>query len=79
VCEGPVGNGGPYSACDDAGGCQAPLNCIDTGDIFLSPCCLSWCTSIADCPGGSTCEFLSTAVYVSGVEYGVCYDGFGGC
>ena len=79
VCLGPVGAGGTYSACGTADECQAALNCIDTGDIFALPCCLEWCNSAADCPGGSTCEFLATAVYVGAVEYGVCYDGFGGC
>lgn len=79
VCQGPVGGGGTYSACATPDECQAALNCIDTGDIFALPCCLEWCNSAADCPAGSTCEFLATAVYVGAVEYGVCYDGFGGC
>ncbi len=79
LCQGPVGPGGNYSACASPSDCQAALNCIDTGDIFASPCCLTWCTSVADCPGGSTCEFLLTPVYVGGTEYGVCYDGLGGC
>jgi hypothetical protein len=78
VCEGPVGPGGNYSACDDPSACQAPYNCIDTGDIFLSPCCLEWCITDADCPG-STCSYLATPVYVGNTEYGVCYDGLGGC
>ena len=58
--------------------CQAPLNCIYTGDTFGLPCCLEWCISDADCPG-TTCLYLSTAVYEGSTEYGVCYYGFGGC
>jgi hypothetical protein len=79
VCQGPVGPGANYSACTTAADCQAAYECIDTGDVFLSPCCLEWCISAADCPGGSTCEYLSTPVYVGAIEYGVCYDGLGGC
>lgn len=79
ICEGPVGPGGVYSSCLDATDCQAPFNCIDTGDIFLLPCCLSWCTGDADCAAGSSCYTLATPVYVGAVEYGVCYDGLGGC
>ncbi len=79
ICQGPVGGGGAYSACATPDDCQAALNCIDTGDIFASPCCLTWCTSAADCGAGSTCEYLATAVYVGAIEYGVCYDGLGGC
>ncbi len=79
VCLGPVGAGTAYSACATASDCGPPYECVDTGDIFLSPCCLKWCNAAADCPGGSTCEFLNPAVYVGAVEYGVCYDGLGGC
>lgn len=76
---GPVGPGSSYSGCLDPSDCQAPLNCIDTGDIFGLPCCLSWCVSNADCGLGSTCAFLATPVFVGNTEYGVCYDGLGGC
>lgn len=79
LCAGPVGAGANYDGCLDPSECQANLNCIDVGDMVLLPCCLAWCTSVNDCPAGSTCEFLATAVYVGSTEYGVCYDGFGGC
>ncbi|MBK9259148.1 MAG: hypothetical protein IPM54_04870 [Polyangiaceae bacterium] len=79
TCEGPIGSGGNYAACLDPTDCQAAFNCIDTGDIFASPCCLRWCKTAADCGGLETCEFLATPVYVGATQYGVCYDGLGGC
>ena len=74
-----MGGGSAYFPCSTPADCQAALQCVDTGDIFANPCCLKWCTSAANCPAGSTCEFLAPAVYVGGTEYGVCFDGFGGC
>lgn len=79
VCQGPVGGGGVYTGCLADDECQAALICIDTGDIFALPCCLSWCVTSADCGAGSSCYYLATPVYVGAVEYGVCYDGLGGC
>jgi len=79
TCEGPVGSGSAYGACNDPSECQAALNCIDTGDIFLSPCCLRWCKTDANCNALESCVFLATSVYVGATEYGVCYDGGGGC
>jgi hypothetical protein len=58
---------------------EAALNCIDVGDVFASACCLRWCKTSADCGVLETCEFLATPVYVGATQYGVCYDGNGGC
>jgi hypothetical protein len=79
LCSGPVGSGAAYASCSTLADCTAALFCIDTGDTFGLPCCLMWCTSDADCSGKNTCKFLSPALYVGSVQYGVCYDGLGGC
>jgi hypothetical protein len=79
MCAGPVGSGGGYASCSTPADCAAVLECVDTGDPFGLPCCLKWCTTNADCPAGNTCAFLNPSVYVGSVEYGVCYDGLGGC
>jgi hypothetical protein len=77
LCNGPTGLGGAYSACTAHADCSPALACFDTGDIFASPCCLTWCTSDADCTGSSTCTFLG--IFVGATQYGLCYDGLGGC
>ena len=77
VCQGPVGASGAYGSCATPNDCTAETNCINTG--AGNPCCLTWCTSDADCSFFETCNFLATPVYVGATEYGVCYDGLGGC
>lgn len=78
-CEGPIGVGLQYDACATAADCGGPLECVDTGDPLADYCCLTWCVTDLDCTPGSTCTPLSPAVYAGGLQYGVCYDGLGGC
>jgi hypothetical protein len=72
ICEPPVGPGGAYAACVTRAECGAPLECVNDGS---DNCCMTWCSSNADCGGGENCTFLNTPVYVGAIEYGVCWDG----
>jgi hypothetical protein len=74
-CVSPTGFGTQYSGCVTSADCASIYECVQTG--FGTVYCMQWCSSDFDCPILSdVCVGLAPAVYVGGVEWGVCYDGF---
>ena len=74
VCD-AAGAGGPYDHCSTRADCAPASECVSDG---TDACCMIWCQVGAnDCANPSeTCTSLGTPLYVNGVEYGVCWDGY---
>src|SRR5512139_3287479 len=75
VCE-AAGAGTDYQLCPNGRSECAPVyECVFDG---LDSCCMSWCQVAANNCGSAfeTCTGFTTPVYVDGVEYGVCWDGY---
>ncbi len=74
TCE-AAGAGTAYALCPNGRSECAPIyECVFDG---LDACCMQWCEVAQQaCPGGQTCTSFGTPVFVNGVEYGACWDGF---
>lgn len=68
VCSG-AGAGTQGTTCTDEEDCAPGYGCFNTGTTQ----CLKWCKPPnGTCPAGASCLSFNPAVYLGGVEYGVC-------
>ncbi|MSP25868.1 MAG: hypothetical protein EXR75_12050 [Myxococcales bacterium] len=75
LCAGPTGLGGQYDSCASSAQCGPPFECVQTP--YLTVYCMKWCKSDFDCIGAlDACTYFSPGLYIGGVQYGVCYDGY---